>query len=114
MSIVVTKKLVCDFPDCGAVKGDCVWWESDPGDEGPWRHTSDDRDWCPRHTEKEIAEVYRDRRVPTRCFCMECEPTDRRGFRRMHVCPRCGSKRCPGAMNHEYVKDGCGKDGSEA
>lgn len=58
MSLVVTKSLVCDFPECGAVKSDLVWWESSSPDEGPWKHTTDNRDWCPKHTEDEIRETF--------------------------------------------------------
>lgn len=106
MSIVVKKSLVCDFPECYAVKVDLVWWEPDPGDERSWNHTSDNRDWCPRHTREEIDALYVDGSITVPCGCMACDPPNGR-WMRMYVCPRCGSKRCHGAMNHEY---GCEKN----
>lgn len=54
MTLVVTKKLVCDWPDCGTVKSDLVWWESSVPGEGVWNRTNDGRDWCAKHTREEI------------------------------------------------------------
>lgn len=106
MSMVVTTKLVCDFPDCGRVKSNLVWWEDGPGDDGPWKRTRDDRDWCPAHTEAEIQDLYDKGLVVNPCRCMACDPPEG-WLRRMYVCGRCGSKRCPGALDHHYVVNGC-------
>jgi hypothetical protein len=59
MSLVVTKKLVCDWPECGTVKSDLVWWEDSIG-EGIWNRTKDGRDWCPKHTRDEITALLTD------------------------------------------------------
>lgn len=111
MSIVVTRQLVCDFPDCGRVKKDLIWWESDSLEEGPWRHTSDDRDWCSKHTREQIDALYESGVITVPCGCMTCDPPDNSMFQRMYTCPKCGSKRCPGALDHRYVEDGCPKLG---
>lgn len=49
----IRKQLVCDWPKCGTVKSNLVWWESSNG-EGVWNHTKDGRDWCAEHTREEI------------------------------------------------------------
>lgn len=49
------KMLVCDWPDCGIVKSDLVWWESSSISEGPWNHTTDGSYWCPKHTREQIS-----------------------------------------------------------
>lgn len=44
-----------------------------------------------------------------KCTCAECnQPAPGEiGFPRMYLCPQCGNKRCPGAVNHDRVKEQC-------
>jgi hypothetical protein len=52
MSIVM--QLICDFPACGMIKEDLVWWESTKKQPKPWLMTKDGRHWCWQHTKEEI------------------------------------------------------------
>lgn len=60
MSLIVTKKLVCDYPECDTVKSDLVWWESSVEGESPWKSTKSfgkEEHWCPNHSMDEIMVV---------------------------------------------------------
>lgn len=45
------------------------------------------------------------------CWCAYCWTRNPDGWCRMHLCPRCGNKRCPKATHHALLCTGSNEPG---